>query len=98
MKLVSQVDVTMHASPCMHYTGVQKFISFFSLRALARIGTAYYKQEKLEPAVKYFNKSLAEHRNPDIVKKKLEVRRRVWFSCAMKCGYHKGQSACTLSS
>lgn len=43
-------------------------------RALSRIGTAYLKQENLEMALKYFDKSLADHRNPDIVKKKIEVR------------------------
>lgn len=51
-----------------------------SLRALARIGTTYYKQEKLELALKYFDKSLADHRNPDIVKKKIEVRTGVLSS------------------
>lgn len=45
----------------------------FSRRALARIGNAYFKQEKWELAIKYFDKSLAEHRNQDIVKKKKEV-------------------------
>lgn len=37
------------------------------------MGTAYYKQDKLELALKYLDKSLAEHRNPDIVKRKIEV-------------------------
>jgi tetratricopeptide (TPR) repeat protein len=49
----------------------------FTCRALARIGSAYHKQENLEMAIKYYNKSLAEHRNQELVKKKVEVRMRV---------------------
>ena len=44
-----------------------------SIRALARMGSVYVKRKDLENAVKYFDKSLAEHRNPDIVAKKNEV-------------------------
>ena len=33
----------------------------------------YWKQEKWAEAVKWYDKSLAEHRNPDIVSKKNEV-------------------------
>ncbi len=50
-----------------------KFPLLLPLRALARIGNVYVKQEKWELAVKYFDKSLADHRNPDIVNKKREV-------------------------
>lgn len=42
-------------------------------RALARIGNAYVKKEDYEKALTYFNKSLSEHRVPDIVKKTVEV-------------------------
>ena len=42
-------------------------------RALARVGNVHYKQQNWEQAVKFFDKSLAEHRNPDIVTKKNDV-------------------------
>ena len=37
------------------------------------MGNVYWKQEKWLEAVKWYDKSLAEHRNPDIVSKKNEV-------------------------
>lgn len=38
-------------------------------RALGRIGSAYLKLDDEDQAIKYFNKSLAEHRTPDILQK-----------------------------
>jgi stress-induced-phosphoprotein 1 len=43
-------------------------------KALGRIGNAYTKKGDLDNAVKYYRKSLAEHRAPDILQKLNEVR------------------------
>jgi len=42
-------------------------------KALARIGNAYVKQNDLKSAVTYYNKSLSEHRDSEIVRKLFEV-------------------------
>ncbi|KAG0023612.1 Hsp90 cochaperone [Podila clonocystis] len=44
-------------------------------KALGRIGTAYVKQDKLPEAIKYYGKSLAEHRTPDILAKLKEAEK-----------------------
>lgn len=47
------------------------------LRAYARIGNAYYKQKDLKNTLKFYNHSLSEHRNPDILKKKQQVEKEI---------------------
>lgn len=42
-------------------------------RALARAGKAYLKKDDDESALRYLNKSLSEHRTPEISKLILEV-------------------------
>ena len=42
-------------------------------RALARKGNVYLKQEQWADAIKWFDKSLTEHRDQDVVKKKQKV-------------------------
>ncbi|KAF9159559.1 Hsp90 cochaperone [Mortierella sp. AD011] len=44
-------------------------------KALGRIGTAYYKQNNLNEAIRYYGKSLAEHRTPDILNKLKEAEK-----------------------
>lgn len=44
-------------------------------KALGRIGNAYAKQDKLPEAIKYYGKSLAEHRTPDILAKLKEAEK-----------------------
>lgn len=45
-------------------------------KALARTGKAYLKKEDDENAIKYLNKSLSEHRTPDIAKLVLEIEKQ----------------------
>jgi stress-induced-phosphoprotein 1 len=46
-------------------------------KAYARIGNAYVKQNDLKMAVKYFDHSLSEHRNPDILKRKQQIEKEI---------------------
>lgn len=46
-------------------------------KALARIGTSYYKKNDLKSALTFYNKSLSEHRDTDVVKKSQEVEKAV---------------------
>ncbi|KAJ7638441.1 activator of Hsp70 and Hsp90 chaperone [Roridomyces roridus] len=44
-------------------------------KAYGRIGSAYQKKGDLETAIKYFQKSLSEHRTPDILNKLRDIER-----------------------
>lgn len=48
----------------------------FIAKAFARMGNVYFKQKKWEEAVKHYDHSLAEHRNPEIVVKKNEAKKK----------------------
>lgn len=45
------------------------------IRALARTGSAYERKADLASAVKFYNKSLAEHRTPEVLAKLKEAER-----------------------
>merc|ERR1711939_129898 len=45
-------------------------------KAFGRMGTIYLKKDDLENAIKYFNKSLTEHRTPDILAKLKDAERQ----------------------
>lgn len=44
-------------------------------RAFGRIGTAYLKREDYDNAIKFFQKSLTEHRTPDVLNKLKDAER-----------------------
>ena len=44
-------------------------------KALARIGNAYQKKNETQEALKFFQKSLSEHRAADVVKKVQQIER-----------------------
>lgn len=44
-------------------------------KALARTGTSYYKKNDLKSALTFYNKSLSEHREPDVIKRSQEVEK-----------------------
>ena len=73
-------SVTPHRSSL----GLCGFIALL-LRALARIGNVHLKMERYQLAIKYFDKSVAEHRSQDIVKKKLEVRQFIGVFFCQVC-------------
>ena len=74
-----RVDYKIIAKWVIRYSAPRLYISSVIDRALARVGNAYLKQMDYENAVKYFNKSLTEHRNPEVVTKKNEVS----FNCVL---------------
>lgn len=42
-------------------------------KALARIGNAYFRMENYKKAIEYYNESLTEHRNREIVQRKMKA-------------------------
>jgi stress-induced-phosphoprotein 1 len=46
-------------------------------KAYARIGNAYAKMKDFRKAIKYYDHSLSEHRNPDILKKKNAIEKEM---------------------
>lgn len=46
-------------------------------KALARMGNVHFKLERWEEALKWFDKSLAEHRNPSVLTKKSETQKKL---------------------
>lgn len=48
-------------------------VQIFVYRSLARIGNAYYKKNDLQKTLVYFNKSLSEHRDVEVIKKSQEA-------------------------
>ncbi|CAF0815666.1 unnamed protein product [Rotaria sp. Silwood1] len=44
-------------------------------KAYARMGNVKAQEKNYEDAIKYFNSSLSEHRNPDILKRKQEIEK-----------------------
>ena len=57
-------------SPSLHHTYIKTGADF---RAFGRIGTNYVKLGDLDKAIQYFQRSLTEHRTPEILGKLREV-------------------------
>lgn len=53
-------------------------------KAYARIGNAYAKMKDLKKALKYYDHSLSEHRNPEVLKKKQQLEKEVKESEALE--------------
>ena len=45
------------------------------------MGNVYFQQQLWKDAIKYFDKSLTEHRNADVLKKKQIVSSHIIFLC-----------------
>ena len=69
---VGVLGIHWNVMPHRSYLGLCGFIALL-LRALACIGNVHL-MERYQLAIKYFDKSVAEHRSQDIDKKNLEVR------------------------
>jgi stress-induced-phosphoprotein 1 len=55
---------------------IRLFHIYFSyIRAYGRIGNAYAQQEDYANAIKFYEKSLTEHRTPDVLKRLREVEK-----------------------
>ena len=67
------MDYTLYAESIKEYC-IELYMGTCSVdRALARIGNAHMKKDEPKEAIFFYNKSLAEHRDPDIVKKTLQA-------------------------
>ncbi|KAG8778512.1 Hsp90 cochaperone, partial [Serendipita sp. 398] len=79
---ISCLRMDVHTHPCTRARvcvrnlvwltgGVWQIRADFKLvaKALGRIGSSYLKKEDYDNAIKYFQKSLSEHRTPDILNK-----------------------------
>ena len=82
LRCIIHVHVRVHGMVCVYYVGVTNIHTHShalgTRRALARMGNVYWKQDKWADALRWYDKSLAEHRNPDIVAKKNEVWNMWW--------------------
>uniref|UniRef100_A0AC34FKS1 Uncharacterized protein n=1 Tax=Panagrolaimus sp. ES5 TaxID=591445 RepID=A0AC34FKS1_9BILA len=69
-------DAAIALSPknCTFYTNKAADYKLIA-KAMARIATAYIKLENLKDAMYWYEKSLAEHRDPDIVKKHKQLQK-----------------------
>lgn len=82
-----------HLSSALHSSQIRADYKLVA-KALGRIGTAYQRKGDLASAVKFYEKSLSEHRTPDILNKLRDVRfpfMRSWVAHADSATGGKGE-------